>query len=257
MKTREVIHIACEVIILSVISFYFHKRLKKLTENVEELKKENEGFKLELDEMKNILSSLIMIPSETFSVRAPIPQIPQMSVNPSSFKQKDHVIFHPLSPIEEEEECDEDKCRLGLSELEEEGNILSSNVSQDDEKIKDTATIIFSTISPLPRKENTAKLEVIENALRRETGLAPASSPQGSDAQLNNPQIDSSSGVISNSIPSSSSSATETQSLSTTTETEQTKVSSALEPQMTKNEKLKIIDPKKVKLLRKKKNGNS
>jgi len=117
--------------------------------------------------------------------------IPVPSGQPSNFEtghpsftpaqrntQKGHVIFHPLSPIEEEEEeCDDERCRLGISELQEEGSMLASpdetpldtgtwskRDSQNEEGREissDTATIIFSTISNPPKKESTSKLEEI------------------------------------------------------------------------------------------------
>jgi len=342
MKTREVIHITCEVIILSVISLYFHRRLKKLAENVEDLKKENKELKLELDEVKKLLS-LIMMPSapamqQEQGTGARYFTIPVPSGQPSNFEtghpsftpaqrntQKGHVIFHPLSPIEEEEEeCDDERCRLGISELQEEGSMLASpdetpldtgtwskRDSQNEEGREissDTATIIFSTISNPPKKESTAKLEVIENIPQSDIeqisthGRIPdsfTSIPEGNrlaklehnvPEESRKPPNSNISDIIKNTVDSNSFSSSgsirsadaervilatassivsvppSTSSVATNISTPQSVSSGITSPSsnilnaknepITENEKLKVIDPKKVKLLRKKKNGN-
>jgi hypothetical protein len=355
MKTREVIHIVCEVIILSAISYAFNKRLKKLAENVEDLKKENKELKLELDEVKKLLSLIMMPPGspamhEQGTEGARYFTIPIPSGQPSNFEtghpsftpaqrniQKGHVIFHPLSPIEEEEECDDERCRLGISELQEEGSMLASpdetpldtgtwskRDSQNEEGREissDTATIIFSTISNPPKKESTAKLEVIENIPQSNTeqisthGRIPdsfTSIPEGNSlAKLEHnvpeesrkPPNSKTSDIIKNTVssnpsdsnsssssdiirptnaeravlatasstspfvssasvsvsPSTSSGATSIsipQSVSSGITSPISNISNAKNGPITENEKLKVIDPKKVKLLRKKKNGN-
>jgi hypothetical protein len=263
MKTRELVHLACEVIILSVASFYFHKKLKKVTETVEELKRENEELKLELDEIKKILSSLIMMPGPPpplgpFNMAPPIIHPPRQQFIPvqKNAPSKEPVIFRSLSPIEEDEdtffpsgktserdfECDEEKCRLGISELQEEGSKLVNN---DD--IKDTATIIFSTIAPpLSSPKSTAQVEeVVEQ---------PISESQSSSSSSSSSSISSSTTTETIPIPNPPSTTTVSQSISSPPTTQVVEIPSST----TENEKLKVIDPKTLKSLRKKTktNGN-
>ena len=163
MKTREVIHITCEIIILTIVGLYLHKRIKKLSDTVEELKKENEELRRDLNDIKKILSVIIV----------PHGNIPLQK----NTQERQRVVFHPLSTIEEEEEdeCDDDKCNLGVAELQEEGKSMLENSD------KDSATIIIHTYCPPPSNENDmAKLEeVIETTLDPsfDSSLSSSSSP--------------------------------------------------------------------------------
>jgi hypothetical protein len=278
MKTREVIHITCEVIILSVISFYFHKKIKKLAENVDELKRENEELRSELHQLTKVLSSMMLLPAGAFSVP---PGVNKGERGTEGIVQKnaqrEHLVFHPLSPIEEEDE--EDKCRLGISELQEEGkNILEgSNEDKEDTVQKtDTATIIFSTISPQPRRESTAKLEVIENTPpsipsipNTPTIIAQNNSKASESTQTVSKDVKvSSSNIVPISLEhlqdssSNSSSSSEALPISNPLPLATPDNSSNISvpqkvsiPSSTENEKLKVIDPKTLRSLRKKKNG--
>ena len=336
MKTREVIHISCEVIILSVVSYFFHKKLKKLSESVDELKKENEELRTGLHQVTKILSSMMMIPSGAFSV----PQVPVSSVSRSplftpvekNIQREQHIVFHPLSPIEEE---DEDKCRLGISELQEEGkNIFEgseevrdadpsgrgsgggclwqpegckanhdfckakisrspSGAGQDpvfsgppegckvafgnqrddalhpeasrpwdsaqEERNTDTPTIIFSTITPPPKKESTAKLEIIENTpiTTTQNSLSDSESSRNTISQTasSDMKVSSNSKIESPDIKVSSNSEKSIRS-SVSVPNKDSNISVPSILSSTENEKLKVIDPKTLRSLRKKKNGN-
>ena len=120
MKSRLLVHITCEIIIITVIGLYFHKRIKKISEDIETLKKENSELRLELEDTRRVLSSFILQQPSSSPPSLPIPDVSRAFVP----RQREKVVFHPMSSIKEE---DEEKCRLGLSELEEEGSILNSS----------------------------------------------------------------------------------------------------------------------------------
>jgi hypothetical protein len=179
MKTRQLVHITCEIIIITVVSMYFHKRIKKVSEDVEALKKENAELRTDLEDTRRVLASLSSFilqqsPSSATLSPSPIP-IPQMPNIQKKFipRPRERVVFHPLPPIQEEE-CDEDKCRSGLSELEEEGSMLSKEEKEMTspelpiKEIRDTVSVIaFNVPVPVPiqKKEGSAHIELINEPI--------------------------------------------------------------------------------------------
>ncbi len=134
MDNKQLIHIACEGIVIGSVSLYFAKQLKKANKEIEELKetisKNQAANEKRFEDLFNILDSLNSPQQQP--QRTIIPQ--QKKVTIVAPKKKPAPIKKKVTPIEEEEVIeepvkeDEDEV-IDLEE--EERSLLEEDVEED------------------------------------------------------------------------------------------------------------------------------
>jgi cell division protein FtsL len=141
MDNKQLIHIACEGIVIGSVSLYFAKQLKKANKEIEELKeiisKNQAANEKRFEVLFNILDSLNSQPSQP--QRKIVPQQKKVTIAPPIIKKKPSPvqIKKKVTPIEEEieepvEEKVEEPVEDEVVDLEEETrSLLEEDVEED------------------------------------------------------------------------------------------------------------------------------
>ncbi len=137
MDNKQLIHIACEGIVIGSVSLYFAKQLKKANKEIEDLKeiisKNQAANEKRFEVLFNILDSLN---SPQQPQRKIVPQQQQKKVTIVAPKKKPAPIKKKVTPIEEEEEPVEEpveeEVKDEVVDLEEETrSLLEEDVEED------------------------------------------------------------------------------------------------------------------------------
>ena len=135
MDNKQLIHIACEGIVIGSVSLYFAKQLKKANKEIEELKeiisKNQAANEKRFEVLFNILDSLN---SQQQPQRKIVPQQKKVTIAPIIKKKPSPVLNKKnVTPIEEEvEEKVEEPVEDEVVDLEEETrSLLEEDVEED------------------------------------------------------------------------------------------------------------------------------
>ncbi len=129
MDNKQLIHIACEGIVIGSVSLYFAKQLKKANKEIEELKeiisKNQAANEKRFEVLFNILDSLN---SQQQPQRKIVPQQKKVTIAPIIKKKPSPVLNKKnVTPIEEEEPVEDE-----VVDLEEETrSLLEEDVEED------------------------------------------------------------------------------------------------------------------------------
>jgi len=137
MDNKQLIHIACEGIVIGSVSLYFAKQLKKANKEIEELKEiisKNQGAnEKRFEVLFNILDSLNS--QSVQQQRKIVPQQPQKKVTISPIIKKTKSPPPKKKPIEEEEPVEEQIEEQPVDEVvdleEETRSLLEEDVEED------------------------------------------------------------------------------------------------------------------------------
>jgi septal ring factor EnvC (AmiA/AmiB activator) len=129
MDNKQLIHIACEGIVIGSVSLYFAKQLKKANKEIEELKEiisKNQGAnEKRFEVLFNMLDNLNTQPR-----RKIVPQQPQKKVIFAPIKKNVSSVKKKVTPIEEEDDDIEEEIKD--DDLEEETrSLLEEDVEED------------------------------------------------------------------------------------------------------------------------------
>ena len=137
MDNKQLIHIACEGIVIGSVSLYFAKQLKKANKEIEELKeiisKNQAANEKRFEVLFNIIDNLNSQASQQQPQRTIIPQ-QQKKVTIVAPKKKPAPIKKKVTPIEEEEVIEEpiEEVKDEVIDLEEETrSLLEEDVEED------------------------------------------------------------------------------------------------------------------------------
>ena len=137
MDNKQLIHIACEGIVIGSVSLYFAKQLKKANKEIEELKeiisKNQAANEKRFEVLFNILDSLN---SQQQPQRKIVPQQKKVTIAPIIKKKPSPVLNKKnVTPIEEEEPVEEkveEPVEDEVVDLEEETrSLLEEDVEED------------------------------------------------------------------------------------------------------------------------------
>jgi TolA-binding protein len=137
MDNKQLIHIACEGIVIGSVSLYFAKQLKKSNKEIEELKeiisKNQAANEKRFEVLFNILDSLN---SQQQPQRKIVPQQKKVTIAPIIKKKPSPVLNKKkVTPIEEEEPVEEkveEPVEDEVVDLEEETrSLLEEDVEED------------------------------------------------------------------------------------------------------------------------------
>lgn len=138
MDNKQLIHIACEGIVIGSVSLYFAKQLKKANKEIEELKeiisKNQAANEKRFEVLFNILDSLNSQPSQQ-PQRKIIPQQKKVTIVAPKKKPAPAQSKKKVTPIEEEEPIEEpieESFEDEVIDLEEETRtLLEEDVEED------------------------------------------------------------------------------------------------------------------------------